>query len=142
LTIAVRDDVLREWCPPGLELVVAQTAAKVAVAVGAGHVEIASGAHDRALDDAGIGGLLARPKRQGLRLALQRLIEAMRSPKAGKIRAWLKVSAGWAKSAVTSIGSSIPGVELISEALDVVLSGIDTTEALGTVDGPSRSRRR
>ena len=34
LTIAVRDDVLREWCPPGLELVVAQTAAKVAVAVG------------------------------------------------------------------------------------------------------------
>jgi hypothetical protein len=133
LTIAARDEVLRQWCREELRPSVVDTAAKIAMAVGAAHAEIASGQHDQALIDAGIGGVLARPKRKGLRGALERLVEVLRLQRTDQIRAWLKSGAGWAKLAVTSIAKSVPGVEVVAEALDVILAGIDTSEAMESI---------
>ena len=54
------------------------------------------------------------------------------------IRAWLKSAAGLARTAVGSMIREIPGGEVIAEALDGVLSGIDTTEALEITQSTER----
>jgi hypothetical protein len=133
LTIAVRKEVLPTWCPPELRPSVEETTAKIATAVGEGQAAIASGRHDEALIDAGIGGVLARPKRKGLRYALERLIGELGHRRKDQSRKWLRSAAGWAKLAVTSIAKSVPGIEVVAEGLDVILSAIDTSEAVEAV---------
>jgi len=44
----------------------------------------------------------------------------------------MRSAAGLARSAVGSLIREIPGGEIISEALDGILSGLDTLDALAT----------
>jgi hypothetical protein len=46
------------------------------------------------------------------------------------VRKWLKSAAGFARTAVGSMVREIPGGELVAEALDGVISCLDTMEAL------------
>ena len=47
---------------------------------------------------------------------------------------WPKISAGWGKNALSSLATVIPGAELAAEAQDLVITGIDTREALDATD--------
>jgi hypothetical protein len=49
-----------------------------------------------------------------------------------EIRAWLKSAASIAKTAIGSIAKSLPGGEVIMEALEGILSGFDLTDAIAT----------
>jgi hypothetical protein len=100
------------------------------MAVGDVQAEIGGGQHDGPLRESGIGGPVSRHKRRGLREALKQLVDALTTQDAKFIRAWLKSAAGLARTAVGSMVREIPGGEVIAEALDGVLSGIDTIEAL------------
>jgi hypothetical protein len=147
LAIAGREDVLRDWCPEELQPAVRETEVSLATAIGALHAEIASGDHDEGLRDAGIGGTLGRPKRKGFRRAvegLRRLVggvgrgvqdagAALRGERPMAVRAWLKSAAGWGKLAVDSITSEIPGGQVLKEALEVILVGVDTLDAAATL---------
>jgi hypothetical protein len=62
----------------------------------------------------------------------------MPTPEKKLIRAWLKSAAGLARTAVGSMIREIPGGEVIAEALDGVLSGIDTSEALELAQSTER----
>jgi hypothetical protein len=147
LAIAGREDLLPDWCPEELRPAVRETEASLATAIGALHAEIASGEHDDALREAGIGGPLGRPKRKGFRRAvegLRRLVggvgrrvqdagAALRGERPIAVRAWLKSAAGWGKLAVDSITSEIPGGQVLKEALEVILVGVDTLDAAATL---------
>jgi hypothetical protein len=147
LAIAGREDVLPAWCPEELRPAVRDTEASLATAIGALHAEIAGGEYDDALREAGIGGPLGRPKRKGFRRAvegLRRLVggvgrrmqdagAALRGERPTAVRAWLKSAAGWGKLAVDSISSEIPGGQVLKEACEVILVGIDTLDATATL---------
>jgi hypothetical protein len=79
--------------------------------------------------DSGIGGPVSRVKRRGLRAALERLIGAVTSQDGNRIQAWIRSAAGLAKTAVGSLVREIPGGEIIGEALDGIISGLDTLDA-------------
>ena len=55
-------------------------------------------------------------------------------PRQDAVLRWLKISAGWGKNALSSLATAIPGAELAAEALDLVITGIDTREALDATD--------
>lgn len=132
LVIAHRDDVLEHWCPADLRVAVLDARTPLWVAIGDLQAAIAGGTYDTRLIEAGIGGALSRPKRKGLRAAVEYLWKAVRSSRGQSVRKWLKSAAGFARTAVGSIAREIPGGEVIAEALDAVMSGLDTVEALET----------
>jgi hypothetical protein len=136
--LALRSDVIPLWCPDELRAAVEQTSAAIVAAAGAAHVAVASGDYDDKLVDTGLGGPASRPKRLGLRLALQRLIGVLDGNATADRLPWLRSASGWAKSALESFPKLIPGAEKVKEALEVVLSGIDTIEAIrGKRERPS-----
>ena len=128
--LALRPDVLTLWCPDELRPAVRQSAAAIVAAAGEAHIEIASGVHDDRLTDAGLGGPASRPKRLGLRLALQRLIDVLNGDSATDVLPWLRSASGWAKNALESFPKLIPGAERFKEAIEIIISGIDTVEAM------------
>jgi hypothetical protein len=132
LVIATRDAVMQYWCPEDLRGAFRDARGQLWIAVGDMQVVIGSGEHDAGLQEAGIGGPLARHKRKGLRKALERLVGVLARPTPNEklIRAWLKSAAGLARTAIGSMVREVPGGEIIAEALDGVLSGIDISEAL------------
>jgi hypothetical protein len=130
LVIATRDGVIEYWCPEDLRGSFLDARDPLWIAIGNAEVEIGSGEHDAGLLQAGIGGRVSRHKRRGLRKALERLTGVVTTGNARLIRAWLKSAAGLARTAVGSMVREIPGGEIIAEALDGILAGIDTTEAL------------
>ena len=134
LTLAVAPDVIAVWCPPELRTPVVATTAQVGAAIGQAHVAVGSGNHDAQLREAGIGDAAGRPKRLGLRQALHNVVQAVTSQRREAVLRWLKISAGWGKNALSSLATAIPGAELAAEALDLVITGIDTREALGASD--------
>jgi hypothetical protein len=134
LTVAVRPDVMDAWCPPELRESVLATTAQVGGAIGQAHVTVGSGDHDVRLREAGIGDAAGRPKRLGLRQALRNLVRAVTGRRQDAVLRWLKISAGWGKNALSSLATAIPGAELAAEALDLVITGIDTREALDATD--------
>lgn len=144
LSIAGREDVLPHWCPDDLQPSVRESAAEVALAIGRMHAAIATGEHDTDLRAAaGIGGPVGRPKRKWFRRTVERLTrvvraagpaaerasEALRGQRAVAIRSWLKAGAGWGKLVIDSVASEIPGGDLIKEALETIVVGVDTMEA-------------
>ena len=132
LVIATRDEVLQYWCPQDLHQSFRDARIPLWVTVGDAQVEIGSGQHDEALLASGIGGPVSRHKRRGLRASLERLIRVVATRNGDGIRAWMRSAAGLARSAVGSLIREIPGGEIISEALDGILSGLDTLDALAT----------
>lgn len=138
LVLATRDDVLQYWCPEDLRRSFQDARGPLWIVVGDLQVHIGSGRHDDALRQSGIGGQVSRHKRKGLGKALERLVGALTTRNARLIRAWLKSAAGLARTAVGSMIREIPGGEVIAEALDGVLSGIDTTEALEITQSTER----
>jgi len=140
LVIATRDQHFQYWCPEDLRRSFRDARGQLWIAVGDAQVQIGSGQHDDGLRQAGIGGPVSRHKRKGLRKALERLAGTLAMPTPNKklIRAWLKSAAGLARTAVGSMIREIPGGEVIAEALDGVLSGIDTSEALELTQSTDR----
>jgi hypothetical protein len=128
--LALRPDVLGLWCPGELQSAVLGTKAEIVEATGLAQIAVASGDHDRDLMAAGLGGPASRPKRLGLRLALQRLINALKSDATADRLPWLRTATGWAKNALESFPKMLPHAEKIKEALEIVLSGIDTVDAM------------
>jgi hypothetical protein len=128
--IATRDDVLQYWCPEDLHQSFKDARATLWVKVGHAQVGVGGGRHDEALRAHGIGGPVSRHKRRGLRASLQHLYEAVRTGDKDVIRAWIRSTAGLARTAVGSLAREIPGGEIIGEALDGILSGLDTSDAL------------
>lgn len=129
LVVATRDDVLRYWCPEDLQQSVKDGRIRLWVAVGDAQAGVGSGVHDQALLDNGIGGLVSRVKRRGLRAALERLMGALTTQDGNRIQAWIRSAAGLARTAVGSLVREIPGGEIIGEALDGIVSGLDTLDA-------------
>jgi hypothetical protein len=103
LVIAHRQDVLGYWCPPELRDVTPDAGAPLWLAVGDMQAAIGSGTHDEFLAGAGLAGALSRPKRKGLRGALERLARAVDRRRPASIRRWLKNAAGLARTAVGSM---------------------------------------
>jgi hypothetical protein len=99
------------------------------LAVGEMQAAIATGTHDEGLATAGLAGALSRPKRKRLRGALELLARAAGGRRAVSTRRWLKSAAGLARTAVGSMIKEIPGGEIVAEALDGILAGLDTVEA-------------
>lgn len=129
LVITMREDVLVYWCPENLRESFRDTRIPLSLKVGEIQVEIGSGRQDADLLVNGIGGAVSRHKRKGLRASLERLIGVLRTNDGDGIRAWIRSAAGLARTAIGSLAREIPGGEFIAEALDGVLSGLDTWEA-------------
>jgi hypothetical protein len=129
LVLAHRDQALEAWCLPEVVESVRGAAPHLWLAVGNMQAAIADGTHDAGLAAAGLGGPLSRPKRKALRIAMERLVKAIRSQRSERIRKWLKSGAGLARTAIGSMLKELPGGEVIAEALDGVLAGLDTVEA-------------
>jgi hypothetical protein len=134
LVLAHRDAAIEVWCVPALRESVAAAAPDLWIAVGEMQAAIAEGWTDGDLLSAGIGGRVSRAKRGALRLATERLARALGRGRAVAIRKWLKSAAGLARTAVGSMVREVPGGEIIAEALDGVLAGLDTVEAMATDD--------
>jgi hypothetical protein len=134
--LALRPDVLPLWCPPDLLPSVVQTSADIVAAVGEAQISVASGRYDDELMAAGLGGPASRPKRKGLRFALQRLVDVLTGDAVADRLPWLRGATGWAKSAVESFPKLIPGAEKVKEALEIVLNGIDTIQAMRPPNRP------
>lgn len=130
LVLAYRDDVIERWCLPVLQESAVGAAPDLWIAVGQMQAAIAGGTHDDGLRAAGIGGRVSRTKRGAARLAIERLAQALGRKRAVSIRKWLKSAAGLARTAVGSMAKERPGGEIVAEALDGVLSGLDTVEAV------------
>ena len=142
LVIATRDEVLPYWCPQDLQQSFKDARVPLWVKVGDAQVGVGSGQHDEALAASGIGGPVSRHKRRGLRASLERLFGVVTSRDGDGIRAWMRSAAGLARTAVGSLVREIPGGEIIAEALDGILSGLDTFDALAIgepkpPDGPT-----
>jgi hypothetical protein len=142
LNIASQDQLLRLWWPQGGVPDVGPTFPELALTAGLAHAEIASGRHDDALA-AQFGGPLGRPKRHLLRRLLVRVQDFVRQQTFGEAAKWIKIAGGVASSALGSM-SFIPGVGAIQEAIDLIRSGLETVEQLGTPpelpDKPSPER--
>lgn len=138
LVVAVGDSVLPIWCPVHLRQSFLDARAEWWEAVGTIQASIASGTHDERLRADGIGGAVSRHKRKGLRYAVQRLIAAVTPGTGGgasvssdasyRTRNWMKTAASLARTAVGSLARELPGGEIIAEALDGVISAVDTPQ--------------
>ena len=135
LVIALDDANLPHWCPP--ELIPDQRATRAALwdAVGKAQVLVSSGRHDVGIAGAGLGGPVSRPKRKLLRRALERLSEAVAGGNGVRVRRWLRVAAGAAATVTGSLAEELPGGHLLSEALEGLLSGVETVEATAAEAG-------
>jgi hypothetical protein len=137
LSIAAVEDVLRLWCPADLRESVRATQSDLALVIGRLHAYIASGDHDPALRDSGIGDVPGKPKRLSLRYIVKRLRQAVTNTgkelganRSVTIRPWLRVAAGTAKSVVGSIVEGTAYGHLLTEAFDLILNGLDTSDAI------------
>lgn len=122
-------EVIPYWCPAELQSDLRATRGALAQAIGAAHAQVATGQHDQGLTELGLGGSLSRPKRNTLRLALERFTTAVRTMNVLAIRSWLKVGAGAAETVVGSLAKEIPGGEVISEAAGGIVAAIEAHEA-------------
>jgi hypothetical protein len=136
LVIATGNEALEYWCPEHLRVSLLEARGDWWTAIGDMQVKIGSGRHDEGLQRNGLGGRPSRHKRKGLREALEQLIKAVGTRNAKLIRAWLKSAGGLARTAVGSMVREIPGGEVVAEALEGILSGIDTADAL-EIQGPT-----
>ena len=128
LVEATRDRrVLTIWCPQHLHQPFLDARPRWWEAVGDLQAAIASGDHDERMRAAGIGEVVSRHKRIGLRHAVQRLIAALRpdmDPE--RAQSWMRTAASLARTAIGSLARELPGGEIIAEALDGVISAVDT----------------
>jgi hypothetical protein len=129
LHIASQDGLLLLWWPRELPDV-SPTFPELALKAGEAHAAIASGLHDDDLA-ARVGNPLGRPKRNLLRRLLVQVQDFMGRGLTGDAARWVKTACGVASSALGSM-SFIPGVGAIQEAIDLIQTGLDTVEQLGT----------
>jgi hypothetical protein len=131
LVVAHRNDqVLGFWSPAEVIEDVKGAAPPLWLAVGEMQAAIGSGDHDEFLTTAGLDGPSVRPKRRRLRQALERLAKVIGGTNSELSRKWLKNAAGLARTAIGSMAREIPGGEVVAEALDGVIAGLDMVETI------------
>jgi hypothetical protein len=131
LHTASQDSVVGLWWPRGMPVAdIGPTFPELAVKAGLAHAEIASGRYDDDLA-ASVGNPLGRPKRHLLRRLLVQIQDLVGREAFTQAAKWIKPACGAASSALGSM-SFIPGVGAIKEAIDLIRTGLETTDELGT----------
>jgi hypothetical protein len=129
LHIANLDQILPLWWPRGVPDV-SPTFPELALKAALAHAEISSGRHDGKLAER-VGNPLGRPKRHLLRRLLVKVQDLVSQQSFRDAAGWMKPACVIASSVLGSM-SFIPGAGAIQEGIDLIQTGLETVEKLGT----------